>query len=75
MLASRTPVKGARGKCRFLDDSTAALTGFAVPVKDLKAKQRAMVLIVIDLATSVIRQARNIKQRLRQRIQPFIAKL
>lgn len=61
MLAARTPVKGSRGKSRFLDDAATALTGFAIPMKDLKAKQRAVVLIVIDLAASVIRQARNIK--------------
>lgn len=75
MLTSRTPVKGARREHRFFDDSTTALTGFAVPMKDLKAKQRTVMFILIDQATGIIRQARNIKQRMCQLIQLLITKL
>jgi hypothetical protein len=42
-------------------------------MEDLKAKQRAVMLVVIGLAAGVIRQPRDIQQRVRQRIQLTIA--
>ena len=42
-------------------------------MEDLKAKQRAMMLVVIHQTASTIGQPRDIEQRARQRIQLTVA--
>lgn len=44
-------------------------------MKDLEAKQRTVMFVFINRAAGVIRQARNIKQRMCQLIQLLITKL
>lgn len=44
-------------------------------MKDLEAKQRTVMFILIDQPAGIIRQARNIKQRMCQLIQLLITKL
>ncbi len=73
MLASWTPVKWPRGERRLLNDSPTAFAPFPIAMEDLKAKQRAMMLVVIHQTASTIGQPRDIEQRVRQRIQLTVA--
>ena len=61
VLAAWTPVKRARGQRGFLNDAATAFTRFAITMKNLKAKQRPMMLILIHLPPRSVRKSRNIQ--------------
>ena len=61
VLAAWTPVKRARGQRGFLNDAATAFTRFAITMKNLKAKQRPMMFILIHLPPRSVRKSRNIQ--------------
>ena len=61
VLAAWTPVKRARGQRGFLNDAATAFAQFAITMKNLKAKQRPMMLILIHLPPRSVRKPRNLQ--------------